>query len=111
MAEPPAEADAEKFDTEAIPEPSPEEEHPAPPEPAPEPAPEPVPEVVSDDVVFDETPAPLLGTFRPSSLRLIDEAVAAAEAFEPSLDDDEPPQTTNGASLLGGNGVHATLHD
>ena len=30
-------------------------------------------------------PGPLLGGYRPSSLRLIDEAVAAAEAIEPSL--------------------------
>ena len=34
-------------------------------------------------------PGPLLGGYRPSSLRLIDEAVAAAEAIEPSLFADE----------------------
>lgn len=36
-----------------------------------------------------QAPGPLLGGYRPSSLRLIDEAVAAAEAIEPSLFEDE----------------------
>ncbi|HMG22448.1 MAG TPA: DUF4388 domain-containing protein, partial [Kofleriaceae bacterium] len=37
----------------------------------------------------DQTPVgPLMGGYRPSSLRLIDEAVAAAQAIEPSLFDD-----------------------
>jgi len=35
--------------------------------------------------VEDEAPGELLGGYRPSSLRLIDEAVAAAQAIEPSL--------------------------
>src|SRR5262245_7041468 len=50
-----------------------------------------------------EPPGPLMGGFRPSSLRLIDEAVAAAQAVEPALfddsRDDEPqpePRHTNG---------------
>jgi CheY-like chemotaxis protein len=79
-----------------------------PPEPEPEPAPEPemIDEIIADDPDLepgpdldfdDEPPAPLLGSYRQSSLRLIDEAVAAAEAIEPSLFDDEP-HVTNGAS-------------
>ncbi|MDQ3367134.1 MAG: DUF4388 domain-containing protein [Myxococcota bacterium] len=40
-----------------------------------------------------EVPGPLMGGYRPSSLRLIDEAVAAAQAIEPSLfDEDDPPR-------------------
>nr|MBA3787648.1 DUF4388 domain-containing protein [Actinomycetota bacterium] len=40
-----------------------------------------------------DVPGALMGGYRPSSLRLIDEAVAAAQAIEPSLfDDDEPPR-------------------
>ncbi len=39
-------------------------------------------DVISEDV---GPPGPLMGGFRPSSLRLIDEAVAAAQAIEPSL--------------------------
>jgi hypothetical protein len=52
-----------------------------------------------------EPPGPLMGGYRPSSLRLIDEAVAAAQAIEPALFDDsrtdEPhpePRYTNGVS-------------
>jgi len=49
----------------------------------------------------DAAPGALLGGYRPSSLRLIDEAVAAAQAIEPSLFDDEPapskPDTTLGS--------------
>jgi DNA-binding response OmpR family regulator len=43
--------------------------------------------VEAEDVLseYDDTPGPLLGGYRPSSLRLIDEAVAAAQAIEPSL--------------------------
>jgi CheY-like chemotaxis protein len=59
-----------------------------------------------DDVaaVFDAEPGPLHGSYRPSGLRLIDEAVAAAQAIEPSLFDDmpasssPPPSSTNGAA-------------
>lgn len=60
-------------------------------------APMPIEEVGSgpqrDAEVVSEEPAPgsLLGGYRPSSLRLIDEAVAAAQAIEPSLFDDDPP--------------------
>jgi DNA-binding response OmpR family regulator len=39
----------------------------------------------SDVVEEEEIRGPLLGGYRPSSLRLIDEAVAAAQAIEPSL--------------------------
>lgn len=38
----------------------------------------------------DGEPHALLGSYRQSSLRLIDEAVAAAQAIEPSLFDDDP---------------------
>jgi DNA-binding response OmpR family regulator len=42
--------------------------------------------IVNEDVLEEEdVPGPLLGGYRPSSLRLIDEAVAAAQAIEPSL--------------------------
>ncbi len=46
------------------------------------------------DVVSEEElpPAPLMGSFRPSSLRLIDEAVAAAQLIEPSLFEEETPK-------------------
>ena len=46
--------------------------------------------VDADDVIEeteDVSPGPLGGEYRPSSLRLIDEAVAAAQAIEPSLFD------------------------
>jgi CheY-like chemotaxis protein len=49
------------------------------PAPAPEPEPEPTPAPEADE------PGPLMGGYRPSSLRLIDEAVAAAQLIEPSL--------------------------
>jgi DNA-binding response OmpR family regulator len=52
----------------------------------PPPAPEPEPE-----------PGPLGGQYRPSSLQLIDEAVAAAQLIEPSLFEDEKP--ANGQPL------------
>ena len=35
---------------------------------------------------------PLMGSYRPSSLRLIDEAVAAAQAIDPSLFEDNPAE-------------------
>ncbi|HEX4451507.1 MAG TPA: DUF4388 domain-containing protein [Kofleriaceae bacterium] len=34
---------------------------------------------------LDDSPGPLMGGYRPSSLRLIDEAVAAAQAIDPAL--------------------------
>ncbi len=56
-----------------------------------------------EDAAEPEPPGPLMGGYRPSSLRLIDEAVAAAQAVEPTLfddsRDDEPqpaPRHTNG---------------
>jgi CheY-like chemotaxis protein len=52
------------------------------------------------DVVSEEPePGPLGGQYRPSSLRLIDEAVAAAQLIEPSLFEDEKPAGTNGAAV------------
>ncbi len=47
----------------------------------------PVEEVVAveSSQIEEEVPGELLGGYRPSSLRLIDEAVAAAQAIEPSL--------------------------
>jgi CheY-like chemotaxis protein len=59
----------------------------------------------AEDAGDAEPPGPLMGGYRPSSLRLIDEAVAAAQAIEPALFDDsradEPhpePRHTNGVS-------------
>ena len=98
---------------------------------------DPAPEVISEEIAEH---AALLGYYRPSSLRLIDEAVAAAQAIEPSMfDDDEEPRapgrgyelgesltpdtsggldedvandgTNDGVNGHSTNGVHATLHD
>ena len=55
---------------------------------------------------FDEPAGPLMGGYRPSSLRLIDEAVAAAQAIEPSLFEDAAAEAANGEARRG-NGVHA----
>ena len=69
-------------------------------------------EIVSDEPVRDplldeplepppeDHPGALHGSYRPSSLRLIDEAVAAAQAIEPSLFEDSsgPPRVVNGKS-------------
>ena len=46
---------------------------------------------VDAEPYIEPEPGPLMGGYRPSSLRLIDEAVAAAQAIEPGLFDDEPP--------------------
>jgi DNA-binding response OmpR family regulator len=43
----------------------------------------------SAPAVTGGTAGPLLGSYRPSSLRLIDEAVAAAQAIDPSLFEDD----------------------
>jgi DNA-binding response OmpR family regulator len=54
------------------------------------------------DVISEETaePGPLMGGYRPSSLRLIDEAVAAAQLIEPSLfEEDTKPGGTNGRAV------------
>lgn len=45
-----------------------------------------------------QMPGALSGRYRPSSLRLIDEAVAAAQAIEPSLFEDEPATPSPSAS-------------
>lgn len=46
----------------------------------------------SDSETAARHPDELLGNYRPSGLRLIDEAVAAAQLIEPSLFDDSVPQ-------------------
>ncbi len=65
------------------------------------PEPEPVDEPLDEQQVVEETNEPpqtsegeLMGTLRPSSLHLIDEAVAAAQAIEPDLfkDDESTPE-------------------
>jgi DNA-binding response OmpR family regulator len=64
--------------------------------------------IVPDDVLSEEddnNPGPLLGGYRPSSLRLIDEAVAAAQLIEPSLFDAEDSAVAApapGATVEGG---------
>jgi DNA-binding response OmpR family regulator len=52
-----------------------------------QPSPEPFEETTVDPLadLDDAEPGPLMGGYRPSSLRLIDEAVAAAQAIDPSL--------------------------
>ncbi|HSR99468.1 MAG TPA: DUF4388 domain-containing protein [Kofleriaceae bacterium] len=52
-----------------------------------------------------EEVGPLLGGYRPSSLRLIDEAVAAAQAIEPSLFDDSAERGGPRPEPHRGNGV------
>lgn len=47
-------------------------------------------DALEDAPAEEAAPGPLLGGYRPSSLRLIDEAVAAAQAIDPSLFDDKP---------------------
>jgi len=58
------------------------------------PTPPPPPPAPAEEAAAEEpaSPGPLMGGYRPSSLRLIDEAVAAAQLIEPSLfaDDDVP---------------------
>ncbi len=56
-----------------------------------EPSPEPFEETDVDPLadLDDAEPGPLMGGYRPSSLRLIDEAVAAAQAIDPSLFESE----------------------
>ena len=52
-----------------------------------EPSPEPFEETSIDPLadLDDDVPGPLMGGYRPSSLRLIDEAVAAAQAIDPGM--------------------------
>ena len=59
-----------------------------------------------DDEHFDEHErrGPLMGGYRQSSLRLIDEAVAAAQAIEPSLFEDSQDEAAHPPGH-GGNGV------
>lgn len=56
------------------------------------------------DVLSEESaepePGPLGGQYRPSSLRLIDEAVAAAQLIEPSLFEDAPPANGHAVAKL-----------
>ncbi|MGH2900119.1 MAG: hypothetical protein ACRDMZ_15700, partial [Solirubrobacteraceae bacterium] len=52
-----------------------------------------------------EDVGPLMGGYRPSSLRLIDEAVAAAQAIEPSLFDDSAERGGPRPEPHRGNGV------
>lgn len=59
-----------------------------------------------DEIIEEEDePGALMGGYRQSSLRLIDAAVAAAQAIEPSLFDDEVDALLNGPSYTT-NGVH-----
>ncbi|MDB4958505.1 MAG: response regulator receiver protein [Myxococcales bacterium] len=64
-------------------------------EPAPAPEPDLEPTPVQAEFIEEETPipGPLMGGYRQSSLMLIDAAVAAAEAIEPGLFDDDAPPT------------------
>ncbi len=55
-------------------------------------------EVVSEE----DAPGPLMGGYRPSSLRLIDEAVAAAQAIDPSLLEPEPAAAPAGETAPAG---------
>ena len=72
-----------------------EPEPPAPPPPPPDTQPILVDAVLSEE---DVQPGPLMGGYRPSSLRLIDEAVAAAQAIDPSLFDNDPGIPTTPAN-------------
>jgi hypothetical protein len=82
-------------------------------EAAPEAADDAVPELAEHDRSAGdrgaESVGPLMGGYRPSSLRLIDEAVAAAQAIEPSLFDDEATEQPGPAlETYSGNGVSRT---
>lgn len=65
-------------------------------------------QVVEEEAAFaaevetePDRPGALLGGYRPSSLRLIDEAVAAAQAIEPSLFEDDGDGTADRAGTNG----------
>ena len=45
----------------------------------------------AEPVADTEEPGPLMGGYRPSGLRMIDDAIAAAQAIDPSLFDDPSP--------------------
>lgn len=65
-------------------------------------------EMVDQDSI---QPGSMMGDFRPSSLRLIDEAVAAAQAIEPSLFDDEPAASSaNGAAEPASTSTPMSIH-
>jgi len=69
-------------------------------------APEAAEDAFGDSEPNLEEVGPLMGGYRPSSLRLIDEAVAAAQAIEPSLFDEMvESQVRQPAAAPGGNGV------
>ena len=70
-------------------------EPPGPPPPAQHTYEQEEPADVDPESIEEETaiPGPLMGGYRPSSLMLIDAAVAAAEAIEPSLFEDAAPAT------------------
>ncbi|MEO8704790.1 MAG: DUF4388 domain-containing protein [Kofleriaceae bacterium] len=57
------------------------------------------PEVIEESLDL-EPPGALMGGYRPSSLRLIDEAVAAAQAIEPGLFDDEVDALLHGPNVV-----------
>ncbi|MDX2093604.1 MAG: DUF4388 domain-containing protein [Kofleriaceae bacterium] len=71
--------------------------------PAPQPAlastPESEPTLEAEPAPESYEPGPLMGGYRPSSLRLIDEAVAAAQLIEPSLFADEPAAASEAIDL------------
>jgi CheY-like chemotaxis protein len=62
------------------------------------------PDVIEES---SEPPGALLGGYRPSGLRLIDEAVAAAQAIEPSLFEDDVDVLMNGPNITSANGAAA----
>jgi len=90
-------------------------------------APTPIEEVASGPIVTDyhpevieevSEPGALMGGYRQSSLMLIDAAVAAAQAIEPALFDDEVDALMNGPNVArsptngaSANGVHATASE
>ena len=70
-----------------------------------------VPQAAEAPPEDDHDVGPLMGGYRPSSLRLIDEAVAAAQAIEPSLFDDSRTDEPQPAPGHVGNGVSRTTTD
>jgi len=61
----------------------------------------------AEDAESEPYRGPLLGGYRQSSLRLIDEAVAAAQAIEPSLFEDEAKGASAASDSHSANGVAA----
>ncbi|HEU4735141.1 MAG TPA: DUF4388 domain-containing protein [Kofleriaceae bacterium] len=60
---------------------------------------------------LDRDIGPLMGGYRPSSLRLIDEAVAAAQAIEPSLFDDQVDESVRVPDVVAGQAATAERAD